>query len=192
MLMLRGLFSEKLRGAANISLSNNNIKKYDATRTIRTEDDVCASDWCGLVHIPVCKYSTEKWSEYLRAGSNNVAQLICLKVFLLYIWGPHTFLLTSREPHSERIWQLWAQSSNTKLPWTKVIQETQNLPWSASLVNISPFTEILVKSTVFWLVTSCISEKDRRFGGKYCLHHQGRRVSQVGNQKQAADSLTRE
>jgi hypothetical protein len=32
------------------------------------------------------------------------------------------------------------------------------------------------KSTVFWLVIRCSSERFRRFGAKYCLHFDERRV----------------
>jgi hypothetical protein len=35
--------------------------------------------------------------------------------------------------------------------------------------------------THFWVVTQCISETARRFRGTYCVHLQGRRVSQEGN-----------
>jgi hypothetical protein len=39
-------------------------------------------------------------------------------------------------------------------------------------------TAVVIKRTVFWDITPRISLKvDRRFGGKYCLDLQGRRIN---------------
>jgi hypothetical protein len=52
-----------------------------------------------------------------------------------------------------------------------------------------------MKNAVFWDVTACGSCKNRRFGGKYHLHHQGdknfqaRNVSSNQQQKHAAKKL---
>jgi hypothetical protein len=46
-----------------------------------------------------------------------------------------------------------------------------------------------VKSTVFRLVTLCSSERTRLFGGKYCLHLRGRRLSKARNQQEQAASF---
>jgi hypothetical protein len=40
-------------------------------------------------------------------------------------------------------------------------------------------TSVTVKNTVIWFVTSCSSVRVWRLVGTYCLHHQGRRVSQA-------------
>jgi hypothetical protein len=40
-------------------------------------------------------------------------------------------------------------------------------------VRFEVFTAVTVKNGVFWVVTSCDSCKNRRFGGAYRLHRQG-------------------
>lgn len=41
-------------------------------------------------------------------------------------------------------------------------------------------TALMMKSTVFWVISQRSSERGRRLDGTYCLHLQGRRVSQAG------------
>jgi hypothetical protein len=47
-------------------------------------------------------------------------------------------------------------------------------------VRFEVFTAVTMKNAVFWDVTPCISCVNRRFGGKYRLHLQGRKIRQQG------------
>jgi hypothetical protein len=61
-----------------------------------------------------------------------------------------------------------------------------SLSWYQVSSKQKPVQDLLavtMKSTVFWAVTPCSLERDRRFGGTYRLHFQGRRVSQAWNQQ---------
>jgi hypothetical protein len=54
-------------------------------------------------------------------------------------------------------------------------------------VGCEDLTAVSVKIAVFWALSPCISDTDRRFGETYRLHLQERRVSQATNlQNQAA------
>jgi hypothetical protein len=55
-------------------------------------------------------------------------------------------------------------------------------------VGFEVLTAMNMKSTVFWDVTPCSSETDRRFGGAYRLHIHSWRVGQARKQKKLADS----
>jgi hypothetical protein len=54
------------------------------------------------------------------------------------------------------------------------------------------FSQRWLKSTAFWVVTLCSSERSQHFKGTYCLHRQVKRISQARKQgKQSASySLT--
>jgi hypothetical protein len=55
--------------------------------------------------------------------------------------------------------------------------------WSILLVGFEVLTVVVMKSTVFWYITLCSMLKvNRDFGGIYCHHVQGRRISQARNQ----------
>jgi hypothetical protein len=57
--------------------------------------------------------------------------------------------------------------------------------WKEASSEEKPFTTEIMKSPMFWDVTLCSSVKVHwRFGGTYCLHLQGRRVSQAVNWKE--------
>jgi hypothetical protein len=57
--------------------------------------------------------------------------------------------------------------------------------WTAGLW-FEVFTEVVIKSTVFWNITLCSPlNVNRRFGGKYRLHIQGRRISRARNQRES-------
>jgi hypothetical protein len=50
-------------------------------------------------------------------------------------------------------------------------------------VGFEVFTALVMKSTIFWDITPCNPLKvNRRFGGTYCLHLQGRKISRARNQ----------
>jgi hypothetical protein len=60
------------------------------------------------------------------------------------------------------------------------------------LVNIYYFigfevlTAVIMKSTIFWDITPCSPLKvNRRFGGTYRLHLQGRKISRARNQRES-------
>jgi hypothetical protein len=47
-------------------------------------------------------------------------------------------------------------------------------------------TAMIMKSAIFWDITPCSPLKlNRRFGGKFRLHLQGRRISRVRNQRES-------
>jgi hypothetical protein len=53
-------------------------------------------------------------------------------------------------------------------------------------VGFEVLTAVVMKSTIFWDITPCISMKvNRRFGGTYRLHLQGRRISKARNQSES-------
>jgi hypothetical protein len=41
-------------------------------------------------------------------------------------------------------------------------------------VRFEVFTAMTMKETIFWDLAPCIFGYNGRFGGTYCLHHQGR------------------
>jgi hypothetical protein len=53
-------------------------------------------------------------------------------------------------------------------------------------VGFEVLTAVVMKSTIFWDITPCSPLKfNRRFGGTYRLHLQGRRISQAINQRES-------
>jgi hypothetical protein len=53
-------------------------------------------------------------------------------------------------------------------------------------VGLNVLTAVGMKSYIFWNINSCSPVKDnRRFGGTYRLHFQGRKVSQAISQEEA-------
>jgi hypothetical protein len=48
-------------------------------------------------------------------------------------------------------------------------------------VRFEAFTAVIMKNVVFWDVALCRSSVNRRFGGIYCLHLQGRRICERGS-----------
>jgi hypothetical protein len=48
------------------------------------------------------------------------------------------------------------------------------------LCKIEVFTAVTMKKAVFWDVSSCRNCVNRRFGGTYCLHLQGRKMRELG------------
>jgi hypothetical protein len=58
---------------------------------------------------------------------------------------------------------------------------TSNLE-TVRLVGIEVLTAVVMKSTIFWDITPCsLLKVNRRFGGTYRLHLQGRRTSRASN-----------
>jgi hypothetical protein len=49
-----------------------------------------------------------------------------------------------------------------------------------TLVRSEVFTAVTMKNAFFWDVAPCRFCVNRRFGGSYCLHLQGRRISEWG------------
>jgi hypothetical protein len=49
------------------------------------------------------------------------------------------------------------------------------------LVEFEVFTLVAMNSAVVYVITSCSSERSRRFGGTYRLHLQGSRIREVRN-----------
>jgi hypothetical protein len=47
-------------------------------------------------------------------------------------------------------------------------------------VRFEVFTAVTMKNAVFWDVAPCRSCVNRRFGGTYCLHLQGRKIHERG------------
>jgi hypothetical protein len=54
-------------------------------------------------------------------------------------------------------------------------------------VRFEVFTAVTMKNGVFWVVTSCGSCKNLRFGGTWRLLHQGDKIGELGT-TQAATS----
>jgi hypothetical protein len=53
-------------------------------------------------------------------------------------------------------------------------------------VGFEVLTAVVVKFSIFWDITPCSPLKvDRRFGGTYRLHLQGRRISRARNQRES-------
>jgi hypothetical protein len=50
---------------------------------------------------------------------------------------------------------------------------SQSSPSPSNCVIFEVFTAVTMKNALFWDVTPCGSCRNRRFGGTYCLHHQG-------------------
>jgi hypothetical protein len=50
----------------------------------------------------------------------------------------------------------------------------------SQFVIFKVFTATTMKNIIFRDVMSCGSCRNRRFGGRYCLHHQGERISVLG------------
>jgi hypothetical protein len=48
-------------------------------------------------------------------------------------------------------------------------------------VRFEVFTTVTVENAFFWDVTPCGFRKKRRFGGTYCLHHQGGKNQRARN-----------
>jgi hypothetical protein len=67
------------------------------------------------------------------------------------------------------------------------VSETNNLltedsrTKSHSFWRFDVFTSVTMKNYVFWDVMPCVSCKNRRFGGTYCLRHQGDKNQQSRN-----------
>jgi hypothetical protein len=54
------------------------------------------------------------------------------------------------------------------------------------IVGIEILTAVVMKSTIFWDITPCSPlEVNRRFGGTYRFHLQGRRISGARNQPES-------
>jgi hypothetical protein len=52
-------------------------------------------------------------------------------------------------------------------------------------IGFEVLTTVVMKSTIFWDITPCSPLKvNRRFGGTYHLHLQGRRISRARNQRE--------
>jgi hypothetical protein len=53
-------------------------------------------------------------------------------------------------------------------------------------VGFEVLTAVIMKSTIFWDITPCsLLRVNRRFGGTYCLHLQGRRISWARSQHES-------
>jgi hypothetical protein len=67
----------------------------------------------------------------------------------------------------------------------KKISGVRNFAWNTqqNCVRFEVFTAVTTKNAVFWDVALCRSCVNRRFGGTYRLHLQGRRKSQARNQR---------
>jgi hypothetical protein len=68
--------------------------------------------------------------------------------------------------------------------------------WAAANWGNHVGFQVLTAEVIFWDITRCSSlEVNRRFGGTYCLHLQGRRISRARNQResrwQAEQSVSR-
>jgi hypothetical protein len=48
-------------------------------------------------------------------------------------------------------------------------------------VRFEVFIVVTMKNAILWDVTLCGSCKNQRFGGMYCLHHQGEKNQQARN-----------
>jgi hypothetical protein len=66
--------------------------------------------------------------------------------------------------------------------WMK-LTHNRVLQWAVVSMIMNVVSEALMvatmRGTVFRVIPQCISERDRCFGGTYCLHLQGQRVSQA-------------
>jgi hypothetical protein len=70
--------------------------------------------------------------------------------------------------------------SNAMIHSPSVKRETVVSCETLVLVKSEVFTAVTMKNAVFWDVTLCSSCVNRRFGGTYCLHLQGRKISEQG------------
>jgi hypothetical protein len=71
------------------------------------------------------------------------------------------------------------------LRFNKIQRRTFAL-WSYLIAFVK--TKKLTRNKVAWVVIPCGSKRARIFGGTYCLHLQGLRVGQAGNQENQAAS----
>jgi hypothetical protein len=58
--------------------------------------------------------------------------------------------------------------------------------WNNSRTGFEVLTAVVMKSTIFWDITPCSPLKvNRRLGGTYRLHLQGRKISRARNQRES-------
>jgi hypothetical protein len=83
---------------------------------------------------------------------------------------------------------LWVDNGSTSLSGSDshltveaiLHAETQSAHYYTD-VGFEVFTAVTMKDAVFWDVAPCRScEMNRRFGGTYCLHLQGRKIHEQG------------
>jgi hypothetical protein len=55
---------------------------------------------------------------------------------------------------------------------------------NTSHARFEAFTAVTMKNAVFWDVAACRSCVNRRFGGTYHLHLQGRKIREARNQRE--------
>jgi hypothetical protein len=58
-----------------------------------------------------------------------------------------------------------------------------------AVVRYEVLTAVTMTSTVFWVVTSCSSEKALRIAGTYSLYLQGRNANKARNLQKQVDSF---
>jgi hypothetical protein len=73
--------------------------------------------------------------------------------------------------HPKECWSLW------------VLQFSISFSYSMYIVGFEVLTAVVMKSTICWDITSCSPLKvNRRFGGIYRFHLQGREIIRAGKQ----------
>jgi hypothetical protein len=64
------------------------------------------------------------------------------------------------------------------VPHRKNMKASLQIPDGSCYLRFDISTVVTMKNAVFWDVTPCGCCRNRRFGGTYCFHHQGK-----GNQQ---------
>jgi hypothetical protein len=100
---------------------------------------------------------------YEHGPNNNTLRLILKFAFLRFRNYPSLRLL------------LWSVESILHTPFTLGYFDCfSSLVTKFDHVRFQIFTAVSLKMTAFWATQPCsLVEVDRRFGGVYCLHHQG-------------------
>jgi hypothetical protein len=66
------------------------------------------------------------------------------------------------------------------LPWVQIFPSGSCSQTPSLRKGFEVFTAVTKMNTVLWDMTPRGSCKNRRFGGKYHLHHQGGKISELG------------
>jgi hypothetical protein len=80
-------------------------------------------------------------------------------------------------------------NKETVLPFYQSKLKSICLTVTKLYVGFTVLTMLSMKSMVFWVVTMCPLEKAQRFGGTYCSHLQGQRISKQKNSMQVTSLI---
>jgi hypothetical protein len=107
-----------------------------------------------------------------------------------------TLALDAGKWSSSRSGRFTLKERRTHIHWIGIYPDSYRDPefnYLASnvcVVRFEVFTAVTMKNAVFWDVTPCRSCVNRRFGGKYRLHLQGRKNSRERNRREQVAAAT--